>query len=344
MKNTITNSFKAALWSIALVFGMMACTQMEQDTIKEMSFPSKIAFIKADGINGANFKIADNDYCGSQEYCMLAGQKVLAGAGYTVSNDEDNVYFTIFTSGDWYITEAQLTYGSDYKTMPGVGKNNVAPGQFIWKAQINPALQSHTFTVPIDSFNASTFHFAFHGVVVRIDGDGNVLQGETAYTCGDRIHAKGVWARYNSYTIVECEDTEIEEDCKEDTAFAGAEGAIIDAQGGGWYYLMTLTDGSATGTLFAGKTKEAGTVSITTDGDDIKVNVTLKDGFSLQSGGDNWYVHGYTSAPTVRPKGGQKGDAVTWKKGEATSAPINITLPRNGATIFAVHVNVQECK
>lgn len=29
MKNTITNSFKAALWSIALVFGMMACTQME---------------------------------------------------------------------------------------------------------------------------------------------------------------------------------------------------------------------------------------------------------------------------------------------------------------------------
>lgn len=29
MKNTFRNSFKAALWSIALVFGMMACTQME---------------------------------------------------------------------------------------------------------------------------------------------------------------------------------------------------------------------------------------------------------------------------------------------------------------------------
>lgn len=343
MKNTITNSFKAALWSIALVFGMMACTQMEQDTINETSFPEKMAFVKSNGLNGMNFRtVTDGDICGSEEFCMLAGQKELAGAGYTVSNDEDYVYFTIFTEGDWFISEAHLTYGSNFKTMPGVGKNNVAPGQFIEVEKFAMAKQDHTFKVSIEDL-PTTFDFAFHGVVLRIGEDETVHQGETSYTCGDRIHAKGVWATYNTYTIAECEDddTEIEEKCDEDTAFAGTTGSLLDNQG--WYYLMTLEEGSATGTLFAGKTKEAGMVTITTEGDNVKVNIVLKDGFSLQSG-DNVYVHGYTTAPTVRPIGGQPGTSVTYAKQAATSSPINITLPKNGASIFAVHVNVQECK
>lgn len=340
MKNTITNYFKATLWSVALVFGMMACAQMEQDAINDLSFPNKVAFVKSDAISGMNFRSID-DACGSESYCMLAGQKELAGAGYTVSNDEDNVYFTIFTSGDWYITEAQLTSGSNFKSMPGVGKNNVAPGQFILKEGLNPAVQEFTFTVAIDDLPGDTFDFAFHGVVVMLDGDGNVLQGETAYTCGDRIHQRGVWATYNSYTIVECDDTEVEDDCKRDTAFAGS--SIIRNQG--WYYLMTLVDGSAENTLWAGSDGEnaADKVSITTVGDKVEVKVELNEGFSLQSG-ENWYVHGYDEAPKFRPVGGRQGDAKAYAKGTATSAPFTVELDKNGASIFAVHVNVQECK
>ncbi|PSL07491.1 hypothetical protein CLV48_101423 [Cecembia rubra] len=144
------------------------------------------------------------------------------------------------------------------------------------------------------------------------------------------------------YNLVPCQD---EAECENDTAFAGESGQMLNNKG--WYYLMTLDHNySATNTLWAGQNKAAGTVSIhpkNGNSNILVVEINLAAGFTLQTG-DNWYVHGYTSAPSERPKGGQQGSAVTWSKGEASSAPITVEVNRNSATIFAVHVNVKECK
>lgn len=128
--------------------------------------------------------------------------------------------------------------------------------------------------------------------------------------------------------------------CKDggDTAFAGPVDGLLRNQG--WFYLMDYNGEEVSYTLWAGQTNNAGQVTLTPDGDNVKVRVSLAAGVQLQTGEDNWFVHGYTTAPSSRPQGGQQGTAVTYKKGEASSAPFEFSLLREGATIFAVHVNV----
>ncbi len=147
------------------------------------------------------------------------------------------------------------------------------------------------------------------------------------------------------WNFVPCPSMVAEEfTCVDDTAFAGS--TLLSPQGG-WYYLMHLDNNlSASNTLWAGKTKDAGQITIAPKGnasDKLLVTIQLKDGFSLQTGDDNWYIHGYTVAPDERPKGGQAGSSVTYKKGEDDRATFTIEIDRKLATIFAVHVNVQEC-
>jgi hypothetical protein len=141
--------------------------------------------------------------------------------------------------------------------------------------------------------------------------------------------------------IRDCSDDETEY-CGSDTAFSGPEGGILESQG--WFYLMDYSGLEDTYPLWGGRDNLVGEVTLSPNGSDVDVTVTLKPGVVLQEK-ENWYIHGYTSAPANRPKGGQKGDAVTWKKGTADAAPFTVSVPRNGATIFAVHINVEkECE
>lgn len=129
-----------------------------------------------------------------------------------------------------------------------------------------------------------------------------------------------------------------DEECETDTAFAGSD-LLGDPS---WYYLITLDgNNSASETLWAGKFKDAGTVSVAPKVGDpsiLVVTIELNEGFGLQAGGDNWYIHTYEVAPTSRPIGG-KADY----KGQAESAPIVKEIPSAGVNVLAVHVNVQEC-
>ena len=136
-------------------------------------------------------------------------------------------------------------------------------------------------------------------------------------------------------TLRECPDTPPTGECAAGTAFAGEE--LIRNQG--WFYLMDYDGSEVSYTLWSSQTFDAGKVTLTPNGNMVDIKVELNAGYSLKDG-DNWYVHGYTTAPTSRPVGGDPGTSVTYAKGSAASAPINITVPRNGATTFAVHVNV----
>jgi hypothetical protein len=141
--------------------------------------------------------------------------------------------------------------------------------------------------------------------------------------------------------IRDCSDNGGGDYCGSDTAFSGPEGEILDSKG--WFYLMVYAGVEVSYPLWGGRDIEVGEVTLTPNGTDVDVTVTLKPGVELQEK-ENWFVHGYTEAPKDRPRGGQKGDAVTWDKGTAVSAPFTVSVPRNGATIFAVHINVQkEC-
>jgi len=142
--------------------------------------------------------------------------------------------------------------------------------------------------------------------------------------------------------IRDCSDNGGGDYCGSDTAFSGPEGGILDSKG--WFYLMGYEGDVVSYPLWGGRDIEVGEVTLAPNGTDVDVTVTLKPGIELQEK-ENWIVHGYTEAPKDRPIGGQKGDAVTWKKGTADAAPFTVSVPRNGATIFAVHINVEkECE
>lgn len=188
--------------------------------------------------------------------------------------------------------------------------------------------------------------------IVWYDKDGNVVTDPTLYGVGtatfyaeavnDDTKCASATRTKVTLTLRECPPPPPPGDCVAGTAFAGNAGTQIGPGPGtnGWFYLMSLTNGSpVTSTLWSGQTNNAGTVTLTPKGDKVEVKIELNPGYTFD-GGDNWYVHGYTTAPTTRPIGGQPGTSVTYAKGSASSSPFTVEVDRNGASIFAVHVNV----
>ncbi|SIS60701.1 hypothetical protein SAMN05421761_10259 [Belliella pelovolcani] len=416
MKNTFTNYFKATLWSVALVFGMMACAQMEDLTPN--SLDAEVAALM-DGSNpfarmsgdpavapvfwnqgpGGNATCDDaaSTFEGVDGFEMSSGRNNYEDGqfvnewpeGLTVQVIDGKVYWEYIAPEGFCLENMSVIVkggpaANIYNYESGIYHDGglvapvvVTPGRGKNKATSSPAgLSNLTFCFNLtDAPEAPVVEES--EIVACFDPEGEIGVGSLTATATVQDGATLVW--YNedgdmvtdpsiseigtaifyaeaqffngcvssertavTLTLEDCSDTDVNENCTRDTAFAGTLGDLLDNRG--WFYLMSLDgDGSATGTLFAGRTKEAGTVTINTVGGKVVVSVVLKEGFSLQSG-ENWYVHGYDEEPKFRPVGGRQGDAKAYAKGNATSAPFTVELDKNGASIFAVHVNVQECK
>ena len=237
------------------------------------------------------------------------------------------------------------------------GRNNVVDGSFenSWPSDLEVSVTDGKFVNWRFVGDVPAGYCLKMAVIVKGGPDNTMVEYAEGVMSGSGLAAPLV-GRGNTpdvsnltfcWNFVPCDDdTDTNEDCdspQTDTAFAG--NTLITSQG--WFYLMDYNGSATSSTLWAGQNKDAGTVSLSPKAGDpsiVIVSISLKPGFSLQQGGDNWYVHGYTSAPTRRPVGGQQGNAVTYAKGEAASAPITMEVPRNGSTVFAVHVNVQSCE
>jgi len=135
-----------------------------------------------------------------QEFELMAGQHINAG-NITVTNDDDFIYVTYNTENGWVLNETHL-YVGDPSGIPTNGAGNPTIGLFPYNDAHNGAT-SYTLTIPIDP-NLECYAVAAHASVSLIDGNGNVVQSETAWSNGDQINNGGSWAMYSEYCLTDC--------------------------------------------------------------------------------------------------------------------------------------------
>lgn len=138
-----------------------------------------------------------------ESFDLIAGQNYDAGS-VIVSNDQDSIYVTYYTSGDWVLNETHLFVG-DINDLPTNNSGNPQIGQFPHNEQHN-GITTITIAVPIDH-SIECYAIAAHASVSLII-NGILAQSETAWSNGNPIHNGGSWAMYNDYCLMDCCESE----------------------------------------------------------------------------------------------------------------------------------------
>jgi hypothetical protein len=138
------------------------------------------------------------------ETTLYAGQTIDVGT-VTVLDDGSYLYVKYSTTGGWYLTETHLAVvvaAGDYPSeIPQTKTGNPIPGRFPYKMTHNPAVTEYTYTIEFSKIGAKagdTLYIAAQAEVIRVSGDGTVLQWETAWADGDGFSGAN-WATYFTY-------------------------------------------------------------------------------------------------------------------------------------------------
>lgn len=164
---------------------------------------------------------------------FLAGQNIDIG-DVTVNNDDDFLYISVQTTGDWVLGHTHL-YVGDASAIPTNNAGNPQIGRFPYSTAHDPKVTNFTYTLPLTDFD-SCMVIAFHAEAHLLDSNGDVIQSETAWGDGDDINNGGSWATRFDYCKQSC--------CENTTE---------------------------TYTLYGGQTIEVGQLSVSNDNDFIYV-------------------------------------------------------------------------
>lgn len=205
--------------------------------------------------------------CGDlTQTALIAGQNIPVGI-VTIENDEQYLYVTYQTDGDWLITETHLDVATRPEDLKQTPKGNAIPGRFAYQSEHDPGVATVTYTVDWTAWpSGSQLYLAAHSVVVSASGS------ETAWGEGIDFPGKN-WAMYIPYMLQTCEPPPVE------PGVIDMESSIIDVQENAVSVTLRLirsngSDGQATVTL-------ASTDITATDGDDyatVTTVVTFEDG------------------------------------------------------------------
>ena len=136
--------------------------------------------------------------CGESKVVTLtAGQHIDVGT-VTVSNDETNLYVVYETTGNWVITETHLYVGTE-AGIPLNGGGNPKIGHFPYHGN-----DDSPFTIPLAGLG-DEFVIVAHAVVKKVI-DGQTVQSETAFGCGEFSFPGNRWGCYFDYEKQECEE------------------------------------------------------------------------------------------------------------------------------------------
>jgi hypothetical protein len=142
--------------------------------------------------------------CGEiMETALIAGQNILMGT-VVVENDEEYVYVTYQTDGNWLITETHLDIATRPEDLKQTSKGNAVPGRFAYKSEHDPGVTTMTHTIDLTAWPPGTqLYLAAHSVVVSDFGS------ETAW--GEGLDFPGNnWAMYFSHLVQSCEPPPLE--------------------------------------------------------------------------------------------------------------------------------------
>lgn len=137
--------------------------------------------------------------CGQiTETALIAGQSIPVGSVF-VENDDQYLYVTYQTDGDWLIAETHLDVATQPEDLKQTSKGNAVPGRFAYKSEHNPGVATVTHTIDLADWPSGTQLFlAAHSVVVSASGS------ETAW--GEGLDFPGNnWAMYFSYDVQSCD-------------------------------------------------------------------------------------------------------------------------------------------
>jgi len=253
--------------------------------------------------------------CGEQTFDLFAGQSNDVGS-VTVANDDENVYVTYSTEGDWTLTETHL-YVLDY-----VPTGRLAPGQAPYKSGIIMG-NSFTFTVPIESCG-SVVYLQAHASVIKLNQYGEVISSETAYGGDITKPKKGSWFGTIAY-YVECCVVEPPVECtwNGETAFGGT----TAGEGKAWWFAFD-TNGASVQPIYAGQNEVEGAFVSYENG---VITIVLGDNLRPNESTEAVKVQGYDVLPSVRPSAG----LFTLYKGR------DLTISGDGSLYYVIHLDVE---
>lgn len=136
----------------------------------------------------------------TQVYDLFAGQTIDVGQ-LQVTNDDQNLYITYQTTGDWYVGKVHV-YVGDLSGLPVNGQNVPVPGQFPYSETYNPYTQSATVTVPLAGL-PSCYVIAAHAEVHKVV-NGTEVQSETAWSFGTPFANTDRWGWTSDYCTQLC--------------------------------------------------------------------------------------------------------------------------------------------
>ena len=189
--------------SMALILLFTSCDQQGEMEILESS-NSSIQIDKSKQIILQPTTLTKSEIseasCGESKVVTLtAGQHIDVGT-ITVSNDETNLYVIYETTGNWVITETHLYVGPE-AGIPLNNSGNPRIGHFPYHG-----VDDEPFTIPLADLG-DDFVIVAHAVVDKVI-NGQTVQSETAFGCGEFTFPGNRWGCYFDYEKQECEEEE----------------------------------------------------------------------------------------------------------------------------------------
>lgn len=270
-----------------------------------------------------------DDY-GTYTYTLWAGKTNNAGT-VTITNDDNNIYVTYNTNNTADLSEVHVYLWSNQLDIPS---KRPAPGQADYVVE-NINADSYTVVIPA-AVNCDNVYYISAHAALTVDNPSDVDEpgvgnnsGETAYGSGNNYpngfpKGTGAWWGYMTFTVHCCDNGPVDPECQTETAWGG------NTRGGGnawWFYFDT--QGTATQTIYAGQSINAGYVTF----NGTQLVVTLTNGWELQNDDESVKVEGYDVIPSKRPAAGQ------FELYKGTSLNVNT----DGSRYYAIHLDVQKC-
>jgi hypothetical protein len=178
-----------------LTFGLLGCSETPETSSAPLPDSGR-SVINGDGVPCGEVHVAT----------FFAGQSIDVGT-VTVYNDQDMLYMSIQTTGNWVLTETHVAVAPTLEGIPQTGSGNPKVGQFLLSATHNPPITTFVHHISLTDYGyqiGQTLFVAVHAKVNRLDANGHVVQTETAWA--DGLDFPGAnWATYLAFDVQSCD-------------------------------------------------------------------------------------------------------------------------------------------
>lgn len=146
-------------------------------------------------------------FCAYKTVPLCAGQNINIGTVTVKTGSDGNIYVTYKTKSNWYLKELHL-FAGQFNNLPVSGGGNPIPGQYPYHKYFSSPYNVQEYTFKLEDVYMLSVISAHAAVVKRNNGNGNIIQEETAWgdgCTGTQVNPSGgSWGTYFEYNVGEC--------------------------------------------------------------------------------------------------------------------------------------------